>query len=757
MQGQGPRIGDKKLGARAATRVSGDTAPLATAPTMLASAERPRLVTRMGAAVGSPLGVLVVVPGLVLVVGVLLTVIGQQALARSSLALGRQQVSAHNSLISREIGMALGQADAVLERLRALALVHDPEQPFDAAAATMRDLMQGRAGVAYVSMSFPDGTFQGGYIDTDGSLRFQDSRVGPSGTRVRRYGTDDRKGLTLLKEETSSYDPRQRGFYALAVGAKQAVWTKPYPFFKTHFTGITRTHALRDSAGKVRAVLTVDFDVNELSRALDRVPIPGARVLLYADDGTLLADPAAAKRIQALPPTDRTLSYRDLKDPLLDAFFAATADAAATAFDANGKSHLMDRVSVGEPALGWHVATILPEDVLLGPSRVYKQSAVVLALAALGVAFGVALLFARHVVRMRKETAEARAAAKQAAAEAQDLGSYRLVSRLGAGGMGEVWRAEHRLLARNAAIKLIRTEGDTGPEAQERFRREAQTLATLRSRNTIELFDYGVTDDGMFFYVMELLDGMDLETLVTRFGPQPPARVCSLLMQACSSLAEAHAAGLVHRDIKPANLYLCRAADEVDVLKILDFGLVRSLGDAETTGPSSLEDLEKELDSESVPLSKLTAAGVLMGTPDYMAPEQILSHETDGRADIYALGCVAYYVLTGKVPFPDKEQIALLLAHLQEAPRPLEGRVPGLPPEMAQLIMRCMAKAAADRPPSASVIKHELMAIQFPDNAWTQEAALEFWDLNVPRMAPAQPSVGPLSPKGSLARSGRAS
>ncbi len=776
MQGQGPRIGDKKLGARAATRVAADMAPLATAQTMLAPSlqptEQPRLVTRMGAAVASPLGVLVVVPGLVLAVGVLLTIIGQAALARSSLALGRQQVTAHNSLISRDIGQALGQADAVLERLRALALVHDPEQPFDAAAATMRDLMQGRPGVAYVSLSFPDGTFQGGYIDTDGSLRFQDSRVRPNGTHVRRYGTNDRKRLELFKEEITSYDPRQRGFYKLAVGAKEAVWTKPYPFFKTHFTGITRTQALRDSAGKVRSVLTVDFDVNELSRALDRVPIPGARVLLYTDDGTLLADPSAAKRIQTLPLSDRTLSYRDLKDPLLDAFFAAAADAAAMSFEANGESHLMDRASVGEPALGWHVATMLPEEVLLGPSRVYKESAVVLALAALGVAFGVALLFARHVVRMRKETAEARAVAKRAVAEAQDLGSYRLVSRLGAGGMGEVWRAEHRLLARQAAIKLIRPEANSGAEGQERFRREAQTLATLRSRNTIELFDYGVTDDGMFFYVMELLDGMDLETLVTRFGPQPPARVCSLLMQACSSLAEAHAAGLVHRDIKPANLYLCRAADEVDVLKILDFGLVRSLGDVQTPGPSSLEELEKELESESrsksesesgsgsqsqsVPLSKLTAAGVLMGTPDYMAPEQILAHETDGRADIYALGCVAYYVLTGKVPFPGKEQIALLLAHLQETPPPLEGRVPGLPPEMARIIMRCMAKAPEDRPATASVIKHELMAIQFPaDNAWTEETASGFWERNVPRVA-AQPSLGPLSPKGSLARSGRA-
>ena len=737
---QGPLIGDKELGA-GAPRVP---------------SHRPRFATRMGNAIGSPLGVLVVIPGLVLAVGLLLTVIGQHALARSALALGRQQVSAHNALISREIGLALGQADAVLARLRTLALVHDPGQPFAGAAATLRDLLQGRAGVAYVSVSFPDGTFQGAYIDTDGSVRFQDSRVGPKGTHVRRYGTDDREHLVPFKEETTSYDPRQRGFYTLAAGAPHAVWTKPYPFFKSHVTGITRAEAVRDAAGSVRAVLTVDFDVNALSRALEHVPIAGARVLLYGDDGTLLADPADAKRIQALPLTERTLSYHDLKDPLLDAFFAAAPDPTARSFDLNRKSHLMDRTSVGEPALGWHVATILPEEVLLGPSRVYKRRAGVFALAALAVAFAVALVFARHVVRMRAETAEARAAAKRAVAEAQELGSYRLVSRLGVGGMGEVWRAEHRLLARHAAIKLIRPEGDTGPEAQERFRREAQTLATLRSRNTIELFDYGVTDDGMFFYVMELLDGMDLETLVTRFGPQPPARVCSILMQACSSLAEAHASGLVHRDIKPANLYLCRAADEVDVLKILDFGLVRSLADTQTTEPRSLASLEQELEAGGVPLSKLTEAGAIMGTPDYMAPEQILGQDTDGRADIYALGCVAYFALTGMVPFPnEKDAVALFMAHLQKPPRSLD--VPGLPPEMAKLIQRCMAKTAAARPASASIIKHELMAIQFPpDDAWTEEAAADFWARHVPRMAASPSSIGPLAPKSSSAgRGGR--
>ena len=319
-------------------------------------------------------------------------------------------------------------------------------------------------------------------------------------------------------------------------------------------------------------------------------------------------------------------------------------------------------------------------------------------------------------------------------AEARELGSYRLAGRLGKGGMGEVWRAEHRLLAREAAIKLIRSETAPTPEVQERFRREAQTLAALRSRNTIELFDYGVSEDGTFYYVMELLDGMDLETLVGRFGPQPPARVRSLLLQACSSLAEAHVAGMVHRDIKPANLFVCRAADEVDVLKVLDFGLVRSLEESAPESVRSLEDLERELESSEQPLAKLTAAGAVVGTPEFMAPEQILGRETDGRTDIYALGCVAYFVLSGELPFASgKEAMAIMLSHIQSEPIPLASRVKGtLPPGMDEIVMRCLSRNPEQRPPSMSALRAELQALVCED-AWTEEDAIDWWARHVPR------------------------
>jgi serine/threonine protein kinase len=698
-----------------------------------------KLVTRMGDVLGSPLGILVVVPALVLFIGVLSSVIGLAAVKRSSLALGREQMTARNEMVARQIGLALGQSDVMLERLRTLAAGHDPSRPLETIAFSLRDLLAGRPGVSYVSLSFPDGSFQGAYLFDDGSVRFQDSRVEASGTRVRRFGTEGREALTLVLEERTSYDPRKREFYELALKSPGAVWTKPYPFFKTHYTGITRTLAVYEPSGRVHCVLTVDFDVNRLSEYLDRIPLAGSRVLLYTKDGTLLGDPAAAAQLSSVPtPSDRALSYRDLEDPLLDAFFAAGASAgeAPATFSAGGRRFLVTRSNVGDPELGWFAASFVPEDVVLEPAGVFQRRAGMFLLASLIVAVAVAVLFSRHVVRMRKQTAEARAAATRAQAEARELGSYRLATRLGAGGMGEVWRAEHRLLAREAAIKLIRGESTPSAEAQERFRREAQTLASLKSRHTIELFDYGVTDDGTFFYVMELLDGMDLDTLVERHGPQPAARVRSLLIQACGSLAEAHAAGLVHRDIKPANLYVCRAADEVDVLKVLDFGLVRSLSDpAPSAEPTSFEDLARELDGATLERAKLTAAGAVLGTPDYMAPEQILGLETDARTDLYALGLVAYFALSGELPFPSRrDPMATMLAHLQNEPLDLlERAMQPVSKGLCALVMRCLKKRRDERPESAMALRRELVALAADDPApWSAEASAAWWQEHVP-------------------------
>ena len=245
---------------------------------------------------------------------------------------------------------------------------------------------------------------------------------------------------------------------------------------------------------------------------------------------------------------------------------------------------------------------------------------------------------------------------------ARELGSYRLEEKLGEGGMGEVWRARHRMLARPAAIKLIRPSfagnGRAGvsEEAVRRFEREAQVIARLRSPHTVELFDFGIAADGAFYYVMELLDGLDADSLLRRFGPTPPERAIYLLRQVCHSLSEAQSYGLVHRDIKPANIFLCRYGEEYDFVKVLDFGIVGAVRDG--------ADARHGADAgERAP-----------GHTGVHCPRAGDGTEVDGRADIYATGCVAYWLLTGQFVFTAETPMGLLLKHAQTPPPPPSAR-----------------------------------------------------------------------------------
>jgi serine/threonine-protein kinase len=298
----------------------------------------------------------------------------------------------------------------------------------------------------------------------------------------------------------------------------------------------------------------------------------------------------------------------------------------------------------------------------------------------------------------------------------RELGSYRLVERLGEGGMGEVWRAEHRMLARPAAIKLIRPALSGGAsfgspaEFRHRFEREAQAIASLRSPHTVDLFDFGVAADGAFYYVMELLDGLDAETLVRRHGKMPFARVIYVLRQVCHSLSEAEAHRLVHRDIKPANIFLCRYGEEFDFVKVLDFGLVKALGDK----PDALPNLTRE---HSV-----------HGTPAFIAPEQALGlAELDGRADIYSTGCVAFWLLTGELVFRGETPMELLMHHAHTAPVAPSTRITApIPAALDQLILACLAKNPADRPQSAKELSRRLAEIENADR-WTNDVAREWW------------------------------
>jgi serine/threonine-protein kinase len=301
---------------------------------------------------------------------------------------------------------------------------------------------------------------------------------------------------------------------------------------------------------------------------------------------------------------------------------------------------------------------------------------------------------------------------------ARRMGSYRLESQLGTGGMGEVWLARHRLLARPAAIKLIRPETLARDlEQQEitlaRFEREAQATAAMHSPHTIQLYDFGIAENGTFYYVMELLSGLDLNEFVDRFGSLRPARVVHLVLQACDSLGEAHEHGLIHRDIKPANLYLCRYGRHADYVKVLDFGLVKAREDGN-------DDL------------RLTARNTLSGTPAFMAPEQILGHEVDGRADIYALGCVMYWLLTGSCPFRGSTAMETVVMHVEAAPQAPSARAEQpIPADLERIVLSCLEKKPAPRPPSVDALAEMLLNCDVLE-PWTEERARKWWAQHLP-------------------------
>jgi len=366
-------------------------------------------------------------------------------------------------------------------------------------------------------------------------------------------------------------------------------------------------------------------------------------------------------------------------------------------------SALMDPV-----ALAANVAVGAPRPTMVVALLMFLPTAV---------AAGIALVISRIVYELAV-----------AAGKGQEMGSYRLEKLLGRGGMGEVWSATHRLLARSAAVKLIRIEsGSDSRELLRRFEREARATAALRSPHTVDVYDYGTTEDGTFYYVMELLEGFDLETLVNEFGALPAERAIYLLEQACHSLAEAHEGGLIHRDVKPANIYVCRYGIDWDFVKLLDFGLVKNpVGDGR---------------------SGVTLTGVIAGTPGYMSPEMGLgSPDVDWRTDIYALGCVAYWLVTGHRVFDEGSPMQILMDHIQKQPLPPSRRTDApVPAELDAVILSCLEKDPNNRPQSTQELLERLRSVPVGQR-WTEERARHWWLANGSRAkdtAPVEPEALP--------------
>ncbi len=745
--------------------------------------------TRFSRILGSPRAIMVLVPLIVLALGATLTLIGQVALGATSRTMARNRFVSHTTSLRHGLQETLGQAEPLIDELARIAIAAEPlKQPKAAldrehtkkarrilneyehdeltpVALEMRDLLVGRPGITQAYIAFPNGTFLS--ADPAGPRA-----VGIQMTQDGRSASYQVKGQSVSRIETrkSSYDPRARDWYKLAEKEKERVWSSPYTFFFNQHTGVTRSQPLYkdDQKTDLLAVVGVDFDVDALTAFMAGSETAGDRVhsVVFTQDGIILAYPRGAQRLVALQQRERVPTHEAVGDPELSALIDQVKHGVrekGELLEFSYKNHRMlasvQRLGGGGPR--WYVATFSPERTVLKELYEHRKSSLIVGLLSLVIAVGLAWFLARRLYSIRRAAHLAQAAALEARGQVRDLGSYRLVSRIGEGGMGEVWRATHRLLARHAAIKLIKpshASPERKAEQRERFRREAQAIAGLRSRNTIALYDYGVTHDGTLFYVMELLDGIDLNSLVSLHGPQNPERVRWILIQACNSLAEAHRAQLVHRDIKPANLFLCREADEVDILKVLDFGLVfqaetldepaldprtsmnQALSDASMVpAPATAND---ELSSNEAPPTqtvpkpsedgRITRADHQLGTPAFMSPEQALGSGTDGRSDIYSLACVAWWLLCAKAPFHAETAVALMLKHIEEPPPDLQSHCPrSLSSGFAQLIQSCLSKSPLDRPQSAQELGAALKELGPQASDWSDEVAQKWWRENL--------------------------
>jgi serine/threonine-protein kinase len=310
------------------------------------------------------------------------------------------------------------------------------------------------------------------------------------------------------------------------------------------------------------------------------------------------------------------------------------------------------------------------------------------------------------------------------------LGRYKLKKRIGAGGMGEVWLAHHNALRRDVAVKILRPENANEQKAIARFEREVRATSELCHPNTVRVFDYGVTDDGLWYYAMEHLRGTDLHDAVSRGGVMAPLRAAGIIAQAARALAEAHARGIVHRDIKPENIFLASVVGESDFVKVLDFGLAKMMEHRAGSDPT------------------LTQAGWAVGTPQWVSPEVVFGKDADARSDIYGLGAVLYFLLCRQSPFGLSDMRQVLRAHMDQTPmKPSHRLGRSLPEGLEAIVMRCLAKDPAQRYQSASDLAAELdawcLAPQLGAAPAERHVSIETRPAHGSLVAPPQPLLRP--------------
>ena len=542
---------------------------------------------------------------------------------------------------------------------------------------------------------------------------FVSRRVAPQTTGGLAYWYRWRDFETVIEEWTQDlgYDPRVRPWYQGAMGTEgeaEVHWTDPYIFFTTKDPGITAS-VRWSPPGDPGATHVLGFDVRllDISRFTSSLDVSENGVaIVLTDDGRVLGLPRHERFVQTdslkaavLTPVAE-LGLPALADAVSEWRRSGAGSSEAVRFRSSGERWWAGfrPYSLGDGRNLW-IGVVLPESDLLADINSQRNRIILVTLVALALAILIAVLLDRAMMR-RIDTA---------ISEAMQLGQYTLETKLGQGGMGAVYRARHAMLRRPTAIKLLRSEFAADKSALARFEREVQLTSQLTSSNTIEIFDYGRTSEDIFYYAMEYIEGVDLQDLVDRYGPLPPGRVIYVLAQACGSLHEAHLRGLVHRDVKPSNIMLCQRGVHHDVVKVLDFGLVKDVkGDQDVSITVA--------DGDSV-----------TGTPLYLSPEAIKNEELDGRADLYALGAVGYFLLTGRIVFEASSPMVAMAKHLQEEPTRPSELLDGIPDDLEAVILSCLAKDRDMRPDDAQQLAEMLAACRSAGD-WNSVAARRWWE-----------------------------
>jgi len=536
--------------------------------------------------------------------------------------------------------------------------------------------------------------------------------VAPQATGGLAFWSRWRDHETLVEEWTEDlgYDPRVRPWYQGAMGSEgeaEVHWTDPYIFFTTKDPGITAS-VRWSPPGDPGATNVLGFDVLllDISRFTSGLDVSENGVaIVLTEDGKVLGLPRHDRFVQTdslkaavLTPVGE-LGFPTLADAVSEWRGNGAATSDAVRFRSGGARWWAGfrPYSLGGERNLW-IAVVLPESDLLADINSQRNRIILITLVALALAISTAVLLDRAMMRR----------ISSAVSEALQLGQYTLEAKLGQGGMGAVYRARHAMLRRPTAIKLLRSEFAADKSALARFEREVQLTSQLTSSNTIEIFDYGRTSDDVFYYAMEYIEGVDLQGVVDQYGPVPPGRVIYVLVQACGSLHEAHLRDLVHRDIKPSNIMLCQRGVDYDVVKVLDFGLVKDVKGGEDVAITVADD-------DSV-----------TGTPLYISPEAIKNEVLDGRADIYALGAVGYFLLTGRIVFEATSPMAALAMHLQEEPTRPSALLDGIPEDLEAVILSCLAKERDMRPDNAQQLAEMLTACRSAGD-WDNVDARRWW------------------------------